>query len=104
MVIYACKFCEKEFPSHHALECHVSRESLKKPEDRCGLKVERKRKKAQQVIDEKQKAIEEKEKKKKAKIELAQMSHTIGFKVDCQYRIIELFSLLSSTFWNFLPC
>jgi hypothetical protein len=49
MVIYACKFCEKEFPSHHALECHVSRESLKKPEDRCGLKVERKRKKAQRV-------------------------------------------------------
>ena len=92
MVIYACKFCEKEFPSHHALECHVSRESLKKPEDRCGLKVERKRKKAQQVIDEKQKAIEEKEKKKKAKIELAQMSHTIGFKVDCQYRIIEVIS------------
>ena len=54
MNAFVCRYCAKEFPSIHSLDCHVSRESQKQPNLRCDAKEERKRKKAQDAIEKKQ--------------------------------------------------
>ena len=69
MNTFVCKYCAKEFASLHSLDCHVSRESQKQPNLRCDAKEERKRKKSQEAIDEK-------EKKKQAKTILAKLDVT----------------------------
>ena len=46
-----CPDCKKEFPSRHSLDCHVSRESKKLPDERCGRKEDQRQAKIQKQND-----------------------------------------------------